>query len=246
MGQILDNHLLMINPFFSAYLNSDLFGKAIFISLFILSVFSWIVLIHKAWILHQVRRQGTKFKKIFEGERARPLNLDLEKHSSQHNPFYEIYMVLKKQTVDLLNKNHQFGKGRQGGTFLSSADVEFVESHLVGAIAHAVKLLEKNLFILSTSVSLSPFLGLLGTVWGILITFSQMQVAAVSGGNQVILGGISLALATTVLGLMNAIPALLGYNYLRDGIRGMALEMETFAQESLACVEMQYRRVDSS
>ena len=65
-----------------------------------------------------------------------------------------------------------------------------------------------------------------------------------SSNSHAILGGLSLALATTVLGLVDAIPALIGYNYLKNSIRDFELDMEGFAHETLASVEMQYRKVD--
>src|SRR4029078_12125978 len=107
-----------------------------------------------------------------------------------------------------------------------------------------VKHLEKNLYILSTTVSLAPFLGLLGTVWGILTTFSEMQSKTAGSTHQMVLGGLSLALATTVLGLLDAIPALIGYNYLKNTIRDLEVDMEGFSTEILASVELQYRQVD--
>lgn len=62
--------------------------------------------------------------------------------------------------------------------------------------------------------------------------------------NQMFLGGLSLALATTVLGLVDAIPALVGYNYLKNTIREFRTDMETFSHEMLTTVELQYRKVD--
>jgi len=59
-----------------------------------------------------------------------------------------------------------------------------------------------------------------------------------------VLGGISLALATTVLGLIDAIPALIGYNYLKNSVRDFQTDMESFSNELLASVEMYYRKVD--
>ena len=88
-------------------------------------------------------------------------------------------------------------------------------------------------------------MGLLGTVWGILTTFSELQ-SATGPTNQTVLSGLSLALATTVLGLIDAIPALIGYNYLKNSIRDFETDMEGFSTEILASVELQYRRVDAT
>ena len=76
-------------------------------------------------------------------------------------------------------------------------------------------------------------------------TFSELQAQSVGSTHQMVLGGLSLALATTVLGLLDAIPALVGYNYLKNTIRDFATEMEGFSNEILAAVELQYRKVDA-
>jgi biopolymer transport protein TolQ len=171
------------------------------------------------------------------------------------NPFMSIYLALKKCTMEMLNKNRRFTQAHKalGGqpvqdepSFLSPADVDFVEVHLSSTIAMQIKDLEKNLYILATTVSLAPFLGLLGTVWGILTTFSELQMGAAGNSNQLVIGGLSLALATTVLGLLDAIPALIGYNYLKSTIRDFETDMQKFSTEVLASVELQYRRVDVS
>jgi biopolymer transport protein TolQ len=100
--------------------------------------------------------------------------------------------------------------------------------------------MRKHLHILYTTYSLAPFLGLLGTVWGILTTFSEMQAHA-GTGSQGILGGLSMALATTVFGLIIAIPALVAYNYLKQNIQDFETDMENFSNKLLASVELQYR-----
>lgn len=104
------------------------------------------------------------------------------------------------------------------------------------------KFLEKNLYILSTIVTLAPFLGLLGTVYGILTTFTALKTSAAGGSNQIILGGLSLALATTVLGLIDAIPALIGYNYLKNVVYDFDAEMDRFATDVLSTLELHYRK----
>lgn len=240
---------LCSNPFFEAYLHSDFLGKLIIIGLILLSICTWIVLIHKVWITYQARKNSEKFSRAFQTEKSTPLDLEINENVVT-NPFFELYKVLKSQTLEILNKNRLFGgkKIDQDGmiSFLSPSDIEFVEAQLYSTISTQIKHLEKNLFILSTIVSLGPFLGLLGTVWGILTTFSELQSAAGGATNQMVIGGLSLALATTVLGLIDAIPALIGYNYLKNTIRDFQTEMEGFSTEILSSVEMQYRKVDVS
>lgn len=247
---MLVNRIILIsNPFFDAYIHSDFLGRLIFISLVALSVCSWIVLVHKTWLTIQARRYSSKFYESLKQNKNASLNFEYENKTfdSPLNSFLALYLVLKKHTVDILNKNRMFGKKsgeNSGATYLTPADIDFVDSHLATTVATQTKSLEKNLFVLSTTVSLAPFLGLLGTVWGILTTFSELQNQTGASTNEMVLGGLSLALATTVLGLLDAIPALIGYNYLKHSIRDFQTEMECFSNEILTNIEIQYRKVD--
>lgn len=258
-------NILMLNgnPFFEAYSQSDILGKLIFLGLYALSICSWSVLIHKIWITHQAKKHAFRFYESFQLQKLNPLNLDCESISKKKaiNPFLDLYQVLKKQCLEVLAKNRHFSKLQQKDpsiqeyghsnqasppvSYLSLSDIDYVASHLSAQVAQQVKNLEKHLYILSTTVSLAPFLGLLGTVWGILTTFSEMQTQTAGNTHDMVLGGLSLALATTVLGLLDAIPALVSYNYLKNTIRDFATEMEGFSNEILASVELQYRKVDA-
>lgn len=251
--------LLYSNPFFEAYTQSDILGKLIFIGLYALSICSWTVLIYKVWMTSQAKKHAFRFHESFLLQKLNPLSLDCENLNKRKviNPFLDLYQVLKKQSLEVLAKNRHFSKLQMSeshptgnaqpshASYLSLSDIDFVASHLSTQVAQQVKNLEKNLYILSTTVSLAPFLGLLGTVWGILTTFSEMQAQTAGSTHQMVLGGLSLALATTVLGLLDAIPALIGYNYLKNSIRDFSTEMEGFSNEILASVELQYRRVDA-
>lgn len=230
--------ILANNPFFNSYYNTDILGKLIFVSLLFISVVSWIIIIQKVWETWQIREQAKKFKKKFEMERHQPLKIEC---ASTRNPFMALHAILKRYTLDVLKKNRLSGNDT---SYLTPPDIDFVDSHLQMTIATQVKKLENNLFILATIIPLAPFLGLLGTVWGILNTFSEMQTHAIGTSQQAVLGGLSLALTTTVLGLIDAIPALIGYNYLKNTIRDFQTDMEGFSTDILAAVEMQYRKVD--
>lgn len=248
------------NPFFEAYSQSDVLGKLIFLGLYALSICSWSVLIYKIWITYQAKKHAFRFLEAFQFQKLNPLTLDCESINKKKaiNPFLDLYQVLKKQCLEVLAKNRHFNKLHQSespgtafgqptvpASYLSLSDIDYIASHLSTQVAQQVKFLEKYLYILSTTVSLAPFLGLLGTVWGILTTFSELQANTGGGTHQMVLGGLSLALATTVLGLLDAIPALIGYNYLKNTIHDFATEMEGFSNEILASVELQYRKVDA-
>ncbi len=238
--------LLISNPFFESYINSDLLGKLIFIGLIALSVLSWIIILYKTRQTFLTKRNSFRFKEKFERQKGNLLNF--EDAAIPSSPFREIYQSLKKVSLDLLGKNHHFLKHQHGQSetsFLSESDIDFVEVNLLTTVTKESKTLERNLFILATIITLAPFLGLLGTVWGILTTFSELQA---QGGpaHQTVLNGLSLALATTVLGLIDAIPALIGYNYLKNALKDFETDMISFSRDLLATLELRYRKVDLS
>lgn len=232
------------NPFISAYVQSDWFGKGIFLGLLLLSAISWWVLLYKSWMFFRVRCLSAEFGGLFSEKN--PLGLQWNRSLQGRlleipHPFFEIYKVFKQNTLQLISRNHFFSPAQE--TALSEADLILIESQVHVAVASQTKKLEKNLFILSTVVTLAPFLGLLGTVWGILMTFSHLQQKGLAAaGNASILSGLSLALATTVIGLVVAIPALVGYNYLRNAGREYRRDMEDFSQLLLMSVEIHYRK----
>jgi biopolymer transport protein TolQ len=234
--------------FSQAFTEADFFGKLIFFALFSLSIISWYYLIYKVWMLRQVKRNAKQFKLFIEKNRRKLLSSDALPPSERNclpHPFHALYFTLKEKTIEILDKNRFFSaKTPSHQHYLSRTDIELIDSHLQTTIIKMRRLIEKNLFILSTTTTLAPFLGLLGTVWGILITFGELQAGHTITSNVVILGGLSTALTTTVLGLLIAIPALIGYNYLKNTSRHFTSEMYDFSHFLLSTVELQYRKVD--
>ncbi len=232
--------LLAMNPVFDAYKQSDFFGKLIFLSLFALSIVTWGLFLQKWRLQRDAKIKARQFYQHLSKIQQNPLNFDL---SSYSGPFCDLYKTLKRNTLELLNKNRH-SLPSEASAYLSRSDIELIENHLVTVISEESKQLEKNLFVLSTIVSLAPFLGLLGTVWGILITFSQLQMGASANANAAVMGGLAMALGTTVIGLVVAIPALIAYNYLKASIAHFSADMEDFSHQLLASVELHYRKVD--
>lgn len=232
------------NPFITSYLQSDWLGKLIFWGLFTLSALSWTILIHKAWMYAQVKKLSNEFLDLFNEKD--PLNLQFTRPKGHFlelpHPYFEMYKTLKQKMLLLMSRNHLFAPNEE--TTLSEADLGLIDSAVQISLIKQNKLLEKNLFVLSTIATLGPFLGLLGTVWGILLTFAQLNDRGISTNNSAMLSGLSMALATTVIGLVIAIPAFAGYNYLKNAAREYRRDMEDFSQLILAAVELQYRKPD--
>ncbi len=236
------NAIILSSLFFSAYSQADFFGKFIFLSLFMLSIISWIILIHKIWLSKKLKNLNFTFEHLIKSKQKHLLSFNHE--SSINYPYYNIFNTLKEKTLEILNKNRFFLNKEDEKVYMSIADIELIESQLHSEIAKEAKILQKNMFILPTVVTLGPFLGLLGTVWGILITFSSLQTNAFINTNAKVLSGLSMALATTVIGLMVAIPALIGHNYLKNWIRDFTIDLENFSHRLLTTIEIQYRKVN--
>lgn len=236
--------MLATSLMFQAFMSSDFWGKQIFIALFILSFCTWALLVYKLFVLSEVRRLSLDFRQVFDQKKEQFFSLEqyLSKIPSKiPHVFLEIYQVLRLRSLDLLKKNQVLLGGEEA--YLSVSDMDSLSLYVQSVIACQKKELEKFLFFLSTVVSLAPFLGLLGTVWGILLTFGSLQ-ARVTSASDTALTGLSMALATTVLGLVVAIPALIAYNYFKQSVRDMEVEMDEMATKMLAKLELLYRRVD--
>jgi len=237
--------MIAFSPILNAYFQSDFFGKLIFWGLFLLSIISWVILIHKIWLSKKLNTLNNTLIKNIKSNNENLLSANVNFEFSF--PFYNLYKSLKEKTLEVLNKNRFFLKENENNSenvYMSHNDIELLESHLYTEISKQLKLLEKNIFILPTVVTLGPFLGLLGTVWGILITFNNLQSHSLLNSNTSILSGLSMALATTVVGLIVAIPALIAYNYLKNWIKNCETEMEHFSHHLITTLEIQYRNVD--
>lgn len=242
-----------MNVIFQAFFSSDFFGKMIFIGLFLLSLITWVVLLQKFFQYRNVRKGGNKLQALLTkaGNNILSLegvNFEIEDDDTNTNPFLTIFSTIKGKTVEILDKNHFFHNKnlsqKQSSVFLSRADLEHLDARAQTAMSNEAKILERNLFILSTIVPLAPFLGILGTVWGILVSLGEMQKGTMAHSNSIVLGGLSTALATTVLGLVIAIPALIAYNFLKSQLKDVYIDMEDFSGLLLSNIEMQYRNVD--
>jgi biopolymer transport protein ExbB len=147
----------------------------------------------------------------------------------QSSPIYHIYHAgvaeLKKRLSDTRDTTH-----------LSAEAINVVRTRLDTAVVREGQKLNKNMVLLTIAISGGPFLGLLGTVLGVMITFAVIAATGDVNINS-IAPGISGALLATVAGLAVAIPALFAYNYLLTQIKDVTADMKVFTDEFLANVE---------
>jgi biopolymer transport protein TolQ len=242
-----------MQPFIGAYQQSDLLGKLIIWFLIALSMICWILLIYKIWEARKVTYFSNRVSILVKKNKEQILHLEAAQFAPfmpAHlpHPFPRIYFGVKDKAIEILNKKIFFLGKTDGASevYLTLNDLEMLEQSISSTVSEQYKILEKNLFLLSTIYTLAPLLGLLGTVWGILVTFASLNGGAASASNAAVLAGISTALSTTVMGLIIAIPALIAYNYLRNYLKHFSADMEGFLYQLLSILELQYRKADLS
>lgn len=227
-----------------AFRNADIAGKTIIFVLLIVSVFTWSVIWTKFRLIRQAKMENGFFLKRFRGSRN-PLQLFQEKKSYSTSPLSYVYQAGAAELAF-----HMLGSSEVDDTFdvrLSSASkvdsvsMASVRSAMERAVGEQALALEGQLILLATAASGGPFLGLLGTVWGVMEAFSGIAIKG-SATLDALAPGVSGALLTTVTGLLIAIPAMFGHNFLITTIRSMIVEMENFAAECGADFEHRYLR----
>jgi biopolymer transport protein ExbB/TolQ len=135
------------------------------------------------------------------------------------------------------------GGGAQRRARISLKAMEHVKRTLERTVAQESLKLESGLILLAIAVSGAPFLGLLGTVWGVMSTFGRIaQMGSASLTNMA--PGVAAALVTTVAGLLVAIPSMFGYNWLVHNLRVFTVELDNFAQELVSKMETDYLQDD--
>ncbi|CPR46192.1 MotA/TolQ/ExbB proton channel family protein [Chlamydia trachomatis] len=223
------------NPIIQSFQEADLFGKVIFFSLFALSICTWTVLHQKLSVQKKFLKSGKSLKEFLIKNRHSPLSLDIHPEST---PFTDLYFTIKRGTLELLDKNRQLAPERT--PLLSVEDIQSLETLFNAVMPKYRALLNKNNFIPATTISLAPFLGLLGTVWGILLAFAHISTGQANG--TIMMEGLATALGTTIVGLFVAIPSLVGFNYLRAHAFQVSLEIEQTAFLLLNSIEVKYRQ----
>jgi biopolymer transport protein TolQ len=257
------NHLI-ITPLFAsgalkfAFEKATTEGKTTICALVILSIFSWTVIITKSRQLLRARKMGKKFFKAYRETRD-PLELARRGEEFDGAPAYELYYtgaeeveyqlknnpVQVTRTKSLRGQNSAASTGntdvlaQQITTKISPSSFDSVRVALERAASQQALSLEKGMIILSTAVAGGPFIGLLGTVWGVMETFSGIA-AAQSASLTAMAPGVAGALIATVTGLFVAIPAMFAYNYMVTTIRAITQELDAFAGEYATAMEHKY------
>jgi biopolymer transport protein ExbB/TolQ len=228
-----------------AFNQSSSSGKLIVIALFAISIFAWTVMVTKFMELRRARIDSERFLRAYR-EQARPTNLFVKKQRMQETPLNRLYeagcKTLIEELVMLGVDRDEILLGNaypQGQRRLAPHQVENVRTVVDCTLADAALNLESLMGLLATAVSTGPFLGLLGTVWGVMDAFGAMANSG-SALLSAVAPGIAGALLTTVIGLLVALPSSIGYNMLTTRIRRLAVQMDNFAQEFSADMQKHF------
>src|SRR5256886_1969281 len=227
-----------------AFEHSTVAGKIVLLTLAIGSIFSWSVMITKMRVIQFARKQTARFLEAFRQDRQ-PLRLFERNARFVGAPIFNVYRAgCQELTFHLLGSAEvdETFRARVGiAAIITPAQMNAVRAAMERAVGETGLELESQMILLATAVSGAPFLGLLGTVWGVMDTFTDVAVAG-SPNLATMAPGVSAALITTVTALCVAIPAMFGYNFLVTSIRGMIVEMDNFAAELAS--EFEHKFVD--
>ena len=216
---------------FTYFGQSNFAGKVIILILAIFSVVAWSVMLGKYMDLSRLRSQNQRYERLLSQE-GHLLALDSDRPGKGSGPFYAI-------VKEGLQAFRRYGSG------MKDPDVQrmtlrmgHVENALQRSVAQQTIRYETKMVMLGSIVSGAPFLGLLGTVWGVMDAFGGMTVSG-STSLQGLAPGVSGALLTTVAGLVVAIPSVFGYNYLLQQTKISVVELENFASTVADRIELE-------
>lgn len=212
--------------------------QAVMIILLLFSVVCWGIIFAKILRFYRARKQTAEFLEIFWSAR----NLSTAYNETRHlraSPVGEIFRLGFLELGKLMqtkNPANNPGPDSLGSMALRSTALDNVNRALRRAITAETTRLSRALTFLATTGNTAPFIGLFGTVWGIMNSFRGIGLKG-SASLATVAPGISEALVATAAGLAAAIPAVIAYNYFLSKVRGMEAEMRNFASDLLNIIE---------
>ncbi|MFZ0840239.1 MAG: MotA/TolQ/ExbB proton channel family protein, partial [Xanthobacteraceae bacterium] len=230
-----------LSGYFAVILKSvTLDGWVVIGLLVVMAALSWVVMVDRATYLNRQAKANAVFMKSFRevaddltvldsgqdaevaslGGRLAPADAKVLKSSS----LYRIYHIGAEEI------RHRFARNGGRAVILSGASIAAIRAALDSGVVKELQRLNRLMVILTIAISGGPFLGLLGTVVGVMITFAAIAASGDVNVNA-IAPGIAAALVATVAGLGVAIPALFGYNYLISKIKNLSSDIQVFVDE---------------
>ncbi len=216
--------------------------KAVLLILLFFSVLSWAIIFSKFRLIRLADNESKSFLRIFwEGKQFASIFAESKKlrHSPTAEIFRAAYLELTKLSQAKSNPDSPRKSSDPSSFSMELGGVENINRAMRQALTSQLTKLERALGFLATTGSTTPFIGLFGTVWGIMDAFRGIGMRG-SATLAVVAPGISEALVATAAGLAAAIPAVVAYNYYLNRIKVLNSQMENFASELLNIIERHF------
>ena len=246
--------LLASNAAVFAIKNATTEGQITVVVLLLLSLFSWTIILSKFRQLLIARKASKQFMAAYNATRD-PLDIQRSGQEFEGAPAYQLYirgadeLAYQLKNNPVLVQGVNFAEGAEHTntdilaktttTKVSISSFEAIQVILEEAAGVQAMSLEKGMIVLSTAVAGGPFIGLLGTVWGVMSTFAGIAEAN-SASLTTMAPGVAAALVATVTGLLVAIPAMFAYNFMVTSIRAITQELDLFASRYANHIEHVY------
>jgi biopolymer transport protein TolQ len=214
-------------------MNSGPVAKAVLVILFIFSIGCWTIIFLKWRLFRRAELNSGKFLASFTESRSLLLAHEAAKRF-RHSPLACLFEEAYRKVAPFLKENpgiEALRDDRHLPEFFQGIDRTLHQASI-----RELSRLEKYLIFLATTGAVTPFIGLFGTVWGIIGAFHGIGTAG-SANIAAVAPGISEALVATAAGLAAAVPAVIAYNYFLNRIKAMSTEMESFSLEFLNVLE---------
>ena len=203
-----------------------------------MSVASWFVIGSKSIYLANAVSRSMRFQEMF-WKTGRLDDIWRATEASKPSPVSEVFRAGYTELAKLQRRRQEQTSDPGQGSEDLLGDIESIERALARARTTAITEMESRVPLLGTTASAGPFIGLFGTVWGIMNSFRN--IGAKGAANlATVAPGIAEALVATAIGLVAAIPAVMAYNYFSRRIRVIASEMETFSNDFLNIVRRRF------
>ena len=226
--------------------DSGLVAKIVLLLLSLMSVFCWAIIFYKLWTFRRADRQSGSFLEVFRRSNKFP-EVQSVCRSLGDSPlvglfqagYAELSTQLRQSPASEDAANAPVGNPRAGAARPMLKSLTAVDRALMRASTVEMTKLESRIAFLATTASIAPFVGLFGTVWGIMEAFLAIgEQGSTSLG--VVAPGIAEALITTAAGLAAAIPGVIAYNQLSHRVKQFASQMDDFAMEFLNIAERNF------
>jgi biopolymer transport protein TolQ len=211
--------------------------KSVLLILVYFSLVSWAIIFYKLAVIRKAMSQTDRFLDFFWSKKR----FDLIGQGVKEFGHSPVACLFREGYHELLQQKKRPAADEATEEFTSRmANTDIVARALRRATTQETQRLEKYLTFLATTGSITPFIGLFGTVWGIMDAFHGIGQTG-SASLAVVAPGISEALVATAIGLAAAIPAVIGYNHFLNKVNELISEMDNFSQEFLNILERMER-----